>query len=202
MKSLLPILLITVIPFANAVDLEKAESFNVHRLTLKEATKEILQTAFGEKAEQFEIVVKPTEIILEIKENQSPLPDEFKHRIGEFLAEVSSPRRISTTLRDLPTSYALKFIAQQANSTVLVSSDHVTFYSQPQKVIIDSFESEDPEDLVRRALSLMYSPRSDHPPASFEGRLMHYSEGTKLYVIGDIGSWSLIKKADQGGVRQ
>ena len=118
------------------------------------------------------------------------------------MTEIASPRRISATLREIPVSFALEFIAQQANSTVLVDAKQITFFSHPQKVIIDSFESEDPEDLIRRALLLMYPPRSDHPPASFEGRLMHYSEGSRLYVIGDIRSWSLLKRADQGGVRQ
>jgi hypothetical protein len=198
MKPLIGILLLVFVPLAHAFDLDKRGTFIVNDSTIAEATNLVLDTAYGPQKTQLKITIEPTGLVLENRATKFPLPVEFKNKIGEFVSERSSPLRIHFSVRDFPVRLALDLIAQQASCSISVKADEVIYHSLPQKVIIDSFENEFPEALVEKALSLMYPTGSDHAPASFNGKLLYYSGNKRLYVIGTIEAWSLLKSADQG----
>ena len=178
-----------------AIDLEKNVAFSASNLSIQEAAKLVLDEVSIEKENEIAVEFKPSSIDLVFHSDSMKIP-EFREVFNLHLARLSTRKKTNISLREIPASTALMFIAEQANCDLKIEENKITYTLKPQILFIGSIETGSPKDLLDEGLRILYKPGVDHyGPILYRDSISHcYHEG-KLHFIGKEWAVNTLKNA-------
>lgn len=196
MRTLLRLTLFSGLFFfvlTHAGDLEKNISYSGSDLHIVDAARVVLEKV--SKENKYEVEFRPSSVELAFYSDSMKI-EGFRAIFDEHIGRLCTYAETNISLRDIPASKVLSFLAEQADCTIQIEEEKVSFTRRPQKRFIASIQTQTPEELMEEGLNRLYESGVDYyGPLRYSDSLSYFYYEGILHFIAEEWAFDTLMKA-------